>query len=200
MKNFKPKYYILALLGVTCLVVFILVFVDLTALKINNLFPVKAKVAGYQLVVDKYKMFSVEIPSDWSVNAYAPGSQILSGANFKSKDFKVTMYDTNPSVVMPIKFEAGAALTISIVGGIVSEKDIISEELMSQKDVVIDGVPAKYYVFTNLGIQDSESHEVRFNYGGNNYLIKMVYNPSTLQNGPKLFSTIYSTFKFTRTQ
>ena len=200
MKKFNAKYAVLALLGVVCLVVFVFVFVDLRGIRVGNRLPTKATQVGYKLLTDKNNMFSIEIPANWTVSQYLTGDEMLAGMELQSPDLKITSPTVNPGIVLPVNFDTGAVVSVNVMKGILEDLDIQKENLFSEKDVTIDGNPAKYYVYKNTALQGAEVHEVRFNYGGRNYLMKIAFNPTTLANGEQLFAKIYSTFRFTRTQ
>ena len=121
-------------------------------------------------ITDRSGLFSVEIPSDWSVTIFGPQllriSSISAGISKKSIKFSV------------------------IVSG--EERKISSKN--EPVDVLVDGVPAKYYTVEAPLFSKKKILTVEFSDNKKYYSLSLAYNEKTYPEGKDVFENIVSSF------
>lgn len=89
----------------------------------------------------------------------------------------------------------GANLNIHVTQG--EEERTPFGTIISQKDIEVDGQPAKYFVYKEISTFEGQQIQVEINYQGNRYSLTLNYNPATYSTGEEVFEQIFASFKFT---
>lgn len=144
---------------------------------------------------DTAKLYSMRVPTNWTMvtNEGAIGVQ-KSRVSFDTPDYA---YHTDPAFegpFEPIYYDEGASFTVHVTMG--EGSLFVPSSPIRTKSVVIDGVAAKMYAYKEPSTFGGEILEVNLNYGGNQYLFRMAYNPETYAEGQTLFEQILATVEF----
>jgi len=147
-------------------------------------------------VSDQANLYSISVPADWTVvtDEGAMGVQ-LSRIVLESPDFSVFVDEAAEGPYTPIYYETGATLVIHVTN-VASGPPYHSDGVISESDVTIDGVTARYHVFKEPSTWAGQLLDAHANHGDNYYLFYLGYNPDTCPAGQALFEAMLDTFQF----
>jgi hypothetical protein len=146
-------------------------------------------------VTDSANLFTIQIPQSWQVVS-SQGSQgvQLSYLSIESPNFATHTDPDFEGPFEPIYYDRGANLTLHVIKG--DEGSIHASDVLELKKIEIDGNQASWTRFVEPSTFNGELIDVNLNYQGNNYLIRMGYNPDTDPYGVAVFDQIVSSLKF----
>jgi len=155
----------------------------------------------YVEIVDKASLYSVNIPADWEItsNEGAMGVQ-LSRILAQSADWSSYSDETYEGPFSPQYYQSGGALQLHVTQG-ESEPAHYGEGggpetgVIAKKAVTIDGVEGVYHVFKEPSTFEGQLIDVHINYKGNNYLLRLAYNPANF-NGEEFFDNLLNSVRF----
>jgi len=145
---------------------------------------------------DQPNLYSISIPAGWvtTVDEGALGVRV-SRIIVESSDFSVTVDEVVEGPHDLIYYETGATFTIHVTtpeqpppyhfGGVTSESA-----------VTVDGVAGTYHVFKEPSTAAGQLLDAHVSSGGNQYVIRMGYNPATCPAAEDLFAAILDSFRF----
>ena len=167
----------------------------------SSWYPKTPKKVGNVILRDSKNLVAVEVPSDWVVQDYALSEGFTTLLSVQSPDFKITQApnESGINVVLPSNLVSGAKLDIAVFESSSSLTNVPSGNIVSTDEITVGDIPAKYYVFTDIGLVGAVFHEVRFVSSNNNYFIKMAFNPESFPKGSEFFKFILSTLTLNET-
>lgn len=152
--------------------------------------------AQFKAISDKSNLFQVSIPADWIVSrSEGTKGRMLSYTDVESPDFEVFIDEAAEGPFTPFYYKQGANLNIHVTEG--EEERTPLGTIISQKDIEVDGQPAKYFVYEEISTFEGQQIQVQLNYQGRSFLLTFNYNPATYSTGEEVFEKILESFKFT---
>lgn len=157
-----------------------------------------------QQLTDKANLFSVEIPNDWKIvdNQGAMGVQ-LSRITAESPDWSYYSDDSYEGPFSPIYFQSGGSLSFHVTEG--EEEPTHYGEgggpktgVIEEKIVIVSGIEGVYHIFKEPSTFEGQLIDLHINYEGNNYVIRLAYNPTNF-DGEEFFDDLLDSFSFSGT-
>lgn len=146
-------------------------------------------------ITDPENLYTIEIPKSWQIISRASREGVqLSFLTVQSSDFSFHTDDNFEGPFEPIYYDTGASLTMHVTKGDEGSKH--TGDVLEIKKFFIDQQPASYTRFIEPNTFNGEIIDVNVNYNGNNYLLRMGYNPDTYPHGIDIFNQIVSSFSF----
>lgn len=149
----------------------------------------------FQLVTDQANLYTIQAPAAWQVeDSQGPKGVQVSYLQLVSPDFSVRTDPTAEGPFEPVFYEAGAVLTIHVTEG--EEGTIPAGEVYETIELVVADQPATWTRFREPSTVEGELIQVSFNADGNNYLLRLGYNPTTFPTAPETLQTILNSWQF----
>jgi len=147
-------------------------------------------------VSDQAGLYSISIPADWAttVDEGALGVRV-SRIIVESPDFSVTVDEMVEGPHDLIYYETGATFTVHVTTP-VQPPPYHFGGVTSESAVTVDGAAGTYHVFKEPSTAAGQLLDAHVSAGGNEYVIRMGYNPATCPAAEDLFAAILDSFRF----
>lgn len=146
-------------------------------------------------IVDEAGKYSIEIPKDWTISQEGEKGVRFSSLIAQSPTFEVGSEDAGPSSA--VRYKNGAMLYSMVTSEDKSEPYHSGSEVITEKRITIDGVPAIFYSFREPSLAEGALLDAHVQRDGKYYLFRFGYDPKTYPEGEKQFTNILNSIEFT---
>lgn len=141
------------------------------------------------------RSYVVALPRDWLLEeSEGPKGVQISYVQLVSPTFSTHTDPDFEGPFEPIYYDEGAIITIHVTQG--EEGSIPAGEILERREFEIGGQPATWMRFREPSTLAGEIISVNTNYGGNNYLLRMAFNPKTFPEGVQILEAALDTWRF----